>query len=461
MENANNTNRIPRYPDPSYDPSSSTAGDPANDPLDGNSGTADDVTLDSHPHSTPDAVQPSDDPASAPAYGPTEGPADAPAGSYTYTGPSDAPAYGITEGPADAPAESYSYAGPSDAFAGPSHGSQSPVDSRPYGALPAAERAKQAYRAVDKLSLWLILMTIGIQVVVAVIINIMTLMGHTASFMTVMAVQLLPMYIVSYPLTLYFYRRVPSLVPRIRSLGAGRFIKYLLACFPVMYIGNLIGNAVTSPFNGGGTEQVLNEFLTTTTPLQVLLVVILAPVFEELIFRKAIIDRVGRYGELTAIVLSALTFGLFHMNLIQFFYAFGLGVIFAYLYLNTGRVRYTIMLHMIINFFGSVVSSAAFSGVSDDTWTKFDQFQHGTIGFSELSPFLPQLILPVLFILLIIVLSITGIIVIITNLREIRLRPTPDEVPLKVAIPAAYLNAFFIIVAVICLGNMILTLFIS
>jgi membrane protease YdiL (CAAX protease family) len=271
--------------------------------------------------------------------------------------------------------------------------------------------------------------------------------------------------VIGFPFIWLLMRGIPKVKIEKHSLSFAQWFGFLMMTEGLMIVGSLIGSPIhtvlTQPFNGETINKTTSMIQNSHILVSTLVAGIGAPVFEELIFRKAIIDRVGRYGELTAIVLSALTFGLFHMNLIQFFYAFGLGVLFAYLYLNTGRVRYTIMLHMIITFFGSVVSSAAFSGVSDDTWTKFDQFQHGTIGFSELSPFLPQLILPVLFVLLIIVLSITGIIVIITNCREIRLRPTPDEVPLKVAIPAAYLNVFFIIVAVICLGNMILTLFIS
>ena len=321
------------------------------------------------------------------------------------------------------------------------------------------DRARLNYRRVDRLSLRLILITVAVQLLGVIAIQLMTVMGYTASLWTLMAVQLMPMYIISYPLILAMYRHVPSFAPRIRSLGFERFIKYLLACFPVMYVGNLIGNLVTSPFNGGGSARTLSELLTSTNPIQIIMVVILAPVFEELVFRKAIIDRIGRYGELTAIFLSALIFALFHMNLIQFFYAFGLGLIFAYLYLNTGRIRYTIMLHMLINFFGSTVTSAVISTVPEETWTRIDQFQNGIIGFDELSPILPRLILPLLFFILIFVLCIAGLIVIIANRNDIRLKRTPDEVPLKVAIPAAYGNIYFIIVALLCIGMMIFSLF--
>ena len=49
-------------------------------------------------------------------------------------------------------------------------------------------------------------------------------------------------------------------------------------------------------------------------------------------------------------------FGLFHLNLFQFFYAFGLGLMFGYVYMRTSQLRYSIVMHMIINFNGSVLA---------------------------------------------------------------------------------------------------------
>ena len=40
----------------------------------------------------------------------------------------------------------------------------------------------------------------------------------------------------------------------------------------------------------------------------------------------------------------------------QFFYAFFVGILFAYVYVRTGRLRYPVLIHGIINFFGSVPS---------------------------------------------------------------------------------------------------------
>lgn len=77
---------------------------------------------------------------------------------------------------------------------------------------------------------------------------------------------------------------------------------------------------------------------------------------EELFFRKALISHMKPYGEKTAVILSALMFGLFHGNFSQVFYAFFLGLLFGYVFVKTEKLRYSLMLHMIINFLGSVLA---------------------------------------------------------------------------------------------------------
>ena len=104
-------------------------------------------------------------------------------------------------------------------------------------------------------------------------------------------------------------------------------------------------------------EQSSLQELGTTSPLWVnlLFVGILAPILEELFYRKLVIDRLRVFGDLPAILLSGVTFGLIHGNFEQLFYATAVGLVFAYIYLNTGHVRYTMLLHMVINLVGGVL----------------------------------------------------------------------------------------------------------
>ena len=63
--------------------------------------------------------------------------------------------------------------------------------------------------------------------------------------------------------------------------------------------------------------------------------VILSPIIEEILFRKILIDKIKLYGDKVAILVSAVTFGVYHGNLSQVFYATALGAIFAYVTLKT------------------------------------------------------------------------------------------------------------------------------
>lgn len=117
-----------------------------------------------------------------------------------------------------------------------------------------------------------------------------------------------------------------------------------------MFLGNMIGNILSAgATDGQATNRINDVILGSDWRVNALFIGLLAPVCEEWIFRKEIISRLRRYGEKTAIMFSALAFALFHMNVFQFFYAFGLGLMFGYVYTRTSRLRYSVAMHMLIN----------------------------------------------------------------------------------------------------------------
>lgn len=76
---------------------------------------------------------------------------------------------------------------------------------------------------------------------------------------------------------------------------------------------------------------------------------LLPSVGEELLFRKAFCDGFASYGEVTAILLSGFLFGISHLNLAQTLHQVFLGCVLAYLYLKTGNVTLTALIHFINN----------------------------------------------------------------------------------------------------------------
>ncbi len=181
----------------------------------------------------------------------------------------------------------------------------------------------------------------------------------------------LPINLVAFPLGFLMLRNMKTERPKSRNLTALEMVRYISYSFSAMYIGNLIGSAVNLLIGLFTTEEAGNPIAALATmsdsvPMKLIFLVIAAPVMEELFFRKFLIDRMRKYGEKTALITTALMFGLFHGNFSQFFYATILGMVFAYVYLQTGKIRYTIALHMGVNFMGSIFAPFLLEQISGD-----------------------------------------------------------------------------------------------
>lgn len=82
----------------------------------------------------------------------------------------------------------------------------------------------------------------------------------------------------------------------------------------------------------------------------ILMTVVLAPVFEEMIFRGAILESIRRRsGALAAVVISALIFGLVHLIPQQVVNAFFIGLILGYIYIRTHSLLPVIVIHAVNN----------------------------------------------------------------------------------------------------------------
>ena len=158
------------------------------------------------------------------------------------------------------------------------------------------------------------------------------------------------------PLMALLSRKLPCQKPERHSLSAGRFLALVCIGYAAMIAGNLLGMAVNSLLSPGSVNLISDLATATGTTVEMALAfVVLAPVCEELVFRKVLVDRVLPFGERPAILFSGLCFGLFHGNLTQFFYTFLLGMILAYVYVRTGNILCTIGIHACLNFLGGVL----------------------------------------------------------------------------------------------------------
>ena len=168
----------------------------------------------------------------------------------------------------------------------------------------------------------------------------------------------IPQYLVGAPLLVLLLRPLPRENWPRTGMTASGWMRCLLMCFGLGFAGNLIGQMVQQLFTlltGLSPTNPLESLLDGALLPQIVCIGIAAPVVEELLFRKLLIDRLHRFGDRTALFVSALVFGLLHGNFSQLFYAFGIGLLLGYLYCRTRQLGYTILLHMAVNLFSGVL----------------------------------------------------------------------------------------------------------
>lgn len=189
---------------------------------------------------------------------------------------------------------------------------------------------------------------------------------------TNMLISMLLMYGIAMPLMILLIKWVPAVKPEQHKMKWWQFLVALIMCFGLAYGCNFVGIFLTGIIGAiRGTEvqnvlvNVVNE---TSLWFNFIFMVICAPIMEELIFRKLVVDRSVKYGEGVTVLLSGLMFGLFHGNLNQFAYAFSIGLFFAFIYVKTGKIIYTIAMHMVINFFGGIVATLLMKAIDYESY---------------------------------------------------------------------------------------------
>jgi len=266
-----------------------------------------------------------------------------------------------------------------------------------------------------------------------------------------------PLYLVAIPVGVKLMGKLPAEAPEQKPLSVKHFLVIFAVCYFLVYVGNLLGTGLSMAFSGGTAENVILDYAMDTNPIKVLFLVILAPLLEEYICRKQIIDRTRQYGEKAAVLFSAITFGLLHQNLFQFFYAFGIGLVLGYLYLRTGRLRYTVILHGIINFMGSVLAPWLLTMVDLDAMTNLDPSAPVEELVALYMEILPGLLLYSLYGLLLMGLVIAGLVLLIVNRKKLVWQEAECQMP-KGAGKVAYWNVGMVLYILLCAASTVLAL---
>ncbi len=102
----------------------------------------------------------------------------------------------------------------------------------------------------------------------------------------------------------------------------------------------------------GGYAQANENFYGSTLMLELIGSAILSPIMEELVFRGIVFGNFRKITSTgTAIFLSAFLFGLVHFNMVQFIYAFLLGIVLALFMYKSGHMYAAMVGHITANAF--------------------------------------------------------------------------------------------------------------
>lgn len=237
-------------------------------------------------------------------------------------------------------------------------------------------------------------------------------------------IQFLAFYGIAAPLFLTVAAALPTVRPEKVKMGVGKWLVGLCICLLLMTAGGYISNILVTFIDmiSGGTlvnpvETMLEQ---TSLWVDILFVVILAPILEELFFRKLLCDKLLALGEGVAVVVAGIIFGLAHGNFFQMPYALLVGLALSFIYVKTGKLIYTIGYHMALNFVGGVIAPWV---VEKLDFEKIDAVLNGNPAVEEMVEVLADM-MPLLFYEMVVMgLSTVGLVFLIMAIvkRQIRL----------------------------------------
>ena len=254
----------------------------------------------------------------------------------------------------------------------------------------------------------------------------------------------LSMYGSAFPVSGWLMRRIPKWgSPERQSWG----LSQLSACFVIAVgiglAGNILGNLCGLFFPGKPDSSDLAGILMESSIwINLTVTVLLAPVAEELFFRKFLMDRLLGFGDGIAVLLSGFLFAIAHGTIFQFFYTFGIGMLWAYIYAKTGRVGYTIGLHMIFNFLGGVVAlelAKGTAGLWEGNW--FLRALEQLLGVDvTLTVTVGAGFLTVVYFMFMAACFIGGIVILVSCRKKIKMNPGQWPMSRGEALRLAFLN---------------------
>lgn len=133
-----------------------------------------------------------------------------------------------------------------------------------------------------------------------------------------------------------------------RRIGLLNIFLLFILTYCMLPVVSLL-NSITMMFAENHVAGQLDSMNSNPFLLNIFLVAVLPAFLEELTFRGILFGGYRKSGVIKAAFASGLLFGLFHMNINQFCYAFFMGIVFAMLREATGTIHASMIVHFIFN----------------------------------------------------------------------------------------------------------------
>lgn len=273
------------------------------------------------------------------------------------------------------------------------------------------------------------------------------------------------MYLIAFPILILFFKRFEKCVPERNKLKVSQFFMFIPMMATLVGLGAIPGSMINTlilRLIGGDMSKlgIIDLIKDSSFGWRTITVGILAPIVEEFCFRKFLIDRIVKYGELLAIVTSGLMFGLFHGNFAQAVFAAFIGAFFAYIYVRTGNVWYTILLHATVNLTTSIGSMYFISKLDLDLLLRAQTDMSLLIGpdgrpTAEYMSMLPHMMGFMAWAGFLGLIGFVGIVFWIISFKKIVILHKNTDLPKDKRIKAAYLNVGMILFSLFILYEFI------
>ena len=168
-----------------------------------------------------------------------------------------------------------------------------------------------------------------------------------------------------------------EIITDFKQLEKNNAVKIFVTCLAgvgLVYAGNLVGSILTTILGGEGSsanqETLEVVLLSKYGPIMLLMIVVIGPIVEELIFRKSM-HEIFRYFKLPSwavLLISSVLFGLIHVvsakDFVQVFPYICMGLTLGWLEIKTKNIFPSIFVHIFNN--GVAVAMIFFLDIFSD-----------------------------------------------------------------------------------------------